>query len=127
VTLGETAMMIRYIKAVYPVFTAQASRQDTEAQGASRDVIMLDDVLHVWQDFFSGIPAEIAFAAVKDFAASDRKGLPPVPGQILGIIKQKQRKKEFDLLFQVTLDNMTVSPETEKDFLPAQLRLAEAN
>ena len=76
-TRYETQKSMAVLKATYPNFYKDMTRRDAEG------------VVALWTDMFSEDSYNAVAAAVKAFIASDRKGFPPVVGQV------KQRVTEL--------------------------------
>lgn len=76
-TRDETLKIMAVLKATYPNFYKDMTRRDAEG------------VVALWTDMFSEDSYNAVAAAVKAFIASDRKGFPPVVGQV------KQRVMEL--------------------------------
>jgi hypothetical protein len=69
-TRKETIGIMAIIKANYPMYYKDKSKQELQA------------VVNLWHEMFIDDNADLVVRAVKMFIASDNKGFPPVIGQI---------------------------------------------
>mgnify|MGYP002626607181 CR=1 FL=1 len=102
-TKQEIAKLIAVTKALYPNHFKGYSAEDTEYLIAG------------WGSVLSDYTYEQAGAGLKKFFASDTKGFPPSPGQI--IFNMPPQKTEYELLAEKII--------AEKHKLAAQITMKE--
>jgi len=71
----ETTRIVRIIAATYPNYTLA---KDSEATA---------DAVDLWQAVLAEYPFEVVSGALRSYIKNDRKGFPPVPGQLIEIIE----------------------------------------
>ena len=116
-TKKETYQLFALLEAVYPDILRGVSEEGAKLK------------LSVWQEMFADIPGEQVLRAAKAFIASDRKGFPPVPGQILEKLLQLNSggeitEQEAWCCVARALRNSTYGAEAEFAALPEPIRRA---
>lgn len=85
--------------------------------------------VELWQELFADEPVEEVVAAVKAYAATDRKGFPPVPGQIkeqIAVLRNQNGMSEQDAWEMVNnaLRNSSYGSAEEFAKLPVDVQRA---
>lgn len=73
-TIKETAAVMDVLDIVYPGFLQQ--QKDPKV------------TIRLWTEMLEPYPLRLVMAAVKSLIATDEKGFPPIPGRVLGKIRQ---------------------------------------
>lgn len=115
VTLQEVGQIMDILAAIYPAFYSKQS--DAERYNAAS----------LWASLFEPYPVELVAAAVKSFIASDTKGFPPVPGQIMEKVRlltqpQEMGEAEAWALVKRACSNGIYGAQAEFDALPLPIR-----
>ena len=79
-TIEETAAVMDVLTVAYPDFLRKQRNPGLAIQ--------------LWAELLEPYPLNLVMAAVKSLIATDEKGFPPVPGQVLGKIRQLTDKAE---------------------------------
>lgn len=79
-TKSETAQVLAILKAAYPHFYRNASKQDALT------------AVNLWHELFADDPEDVVAAAVKALIATDEKGYPPHIGAVKAKMRQLTRK-----------------------------------
>lgn len=114
-TREETLGIMSVLKAAYPSYYKDMTRQDAEG------------IVSLWQAMFADDPIEVVAMAVKAHIANDKKGFPPHIGAIKeAIIKLKQpeemTEQEAWALVRKALRNGIYGAQKEYDALPPILQ-----
>ena len=114
-TIKETAAVMDVLDIVYPGFL---QRQ----KGPKMTIRM-------WTEMLEPYPLKLVMAAVKSLIATDEKGFPPVPGQVLGKIRQltaadngQLTEQEAWNLVRQAVGNGIYSSREEFDRLPPEVQ-----
>lgn len=110
-TREETLVILSYIKANYSGFFKDMKKNDA------------NDVVNSWAFMFSDHSADLVAVAVKKFIATDTKGFPPTPGQIIAeIVKMTSPEEMTELeawnLVKKALSNGIYGAKEEFEKLP---------
>ena len=110
-TLQDVGQIMDILTAVYPAFYSK--QDDRERYNAAM----------LWASLFEPYPVEIVAAALKGFIASDTKGFPPVPGQIMAKVRlltqpQEMNEAEAWALVKKACSNGIYGAQKEFDMLP---------
>lgn len=103
------------LAAIYPAFYSKQS--DGKRYNAAS----------LWAALFEPYPVDLVIAAVKSFIASDTRGFPPVPGQILEKVRLLTQPREMSeaeawALVKRACSNGIYGAQTEFDALPLPIR-----
>lgn len=114
-TLQEVGQIMDILAAIYPAFYSKQS--DNERYNAAS----------LWASLFEPYPVKLVAAAVKSFIASDTKGFPPVPGQIMEKVRlltqpQEMSEAEAWALVKRACSNGIYGAQAEFDALPLPIR-----
>lgn len=88
---GDISKLLAVIVAAYPMHFRNRSEQDAR------------DQLSAWYAVLGEYPYEVANAALRSYLASDTKGFPPVPGQIIDHIVRITRAETMPAMEAWTL------------------------
>lgn len=118
-TIQEVSKLIYVVKATYP---------QTFSRHTTRD---LDNMIAAWGSVLEDYTYEQASAGLKIYLASDTKGFPPSPGQVIDCIhkiisgsKQELNAMEAWALVRRALRNSIYGAEEEYSRLPPVVRKA---
>ena len=114
-TREETLGIMSVLKAAYPLYYKDMTRQDAEG------------IVSLWQTMFADEPLEVVAMAVKAHIARDTKGFPPHIGAIMGeIVKLKQpnelTEQEAWVCIRKAVSNGIYGAQKEFDALPPILQ-----
>lgn len=116
---AEVLEVVYTIKAAYPSHYARFTKLD------------FDNMVSVWDGTLEGYTYGQVSAGLSMFLASDTKGFPPVPGQVIECIKRMQRpvaedytNTECAALIRRALSNAVYHAEEEFERLPEICRRA---
>ena len=115
-TIKETAAVMDVLDIAYPGFL---QRQKDPAM-----------TVRLWAEMLEPYPLKLVMAAVKSLIATDEKGFPPVPGRVLGKIRQLTETDKDHLteqeawnLARRAASNGIYSSREEFDRLPPEVQL----
>lgn len=118
-TVQEVSKLIYVIKATYP---------QTFAKHTTRD---LDNMIAAWAAVLEDYTYEQSSAGLKIYLASDTKGFPPSPGQVIDCIQKTMRTPELELnaleawvLVRRAIRNSIYNAEEEYNRLPEAVQKA---
>lgn len=111
----ETASVLSILKAAYPNFYRDMGNQD------------LMNIVNLWTDLFVDYDVGTVGNAVKALIASDTKGFPPVPGQVLEKIRlltvaPERTEGEAWAIVKAAIRNSAYHSREEFDKLPPELQ-----
>ena len=84
-TLQETAKIVYVIKATYPAHFARYTTKD------------YDNMIQAWTGVMEDYTYTQASAGLKIYLASDTKGFPPSPGQVIDCITRNMTQPELKM------------------------------
>lgn len=79
----ETMKILSVLRGAYPAFYRDTTRQEAEA------------IVNLWADMFAGDDYILVAAAVKSLIVADKKGFPPVIGQVKEYIRKLTASEEM--------------------------------
>ena len=118
-TLQETAKIVYVIKATYPAHFTKYTTKD------------YDNMIQAWTAVMEDYSYQQASAGMKIYLASDTKGFPPSPGQVIDCITKTMEQPELEMnaleawdLVRHALKNSAYHSEEEFAKLPSVVRRA---
>ena len=118
-TRSETIKIVYVIKATYPTHFARYTTAD------------FDNLIQAWQAVLEDYTYQQASAGLRIYLASDTKGFPPSPGQVIDCIQKTMAHQELDMnaleawdLVRHALKNSAYHSEEEFSKLPPVVRRA---
>ena len=118
-TLQETAKIVYIIKATYPAHFTKYTTKD------------YDNMIQAWTAVMEDYSYQQASAGLKIYLASDTKGFPPSPGQVIDCITKTMKQPELEMnaleawaLVRKALGNSGYNAEGEFAKLPPAVQRA---
>ena len=118
-TRSETIKIVYVIKATYPTHFARYTTAD------------FDNLIQAWQAVLEDYTYQQASAGLRIYLASDTRGFPPSPGQVIDCIQKTMAHQELDMnaleawdLVRHALKNSAYHSEEEFSKLPPVVRRA---
>ena len=116
-TRNEAAEVISAIKTTYPKFYEKTSPRDIEG------------MLNIWASIFADYSLRTVMAGLQAYIVNDEKGFPPVPGQVIAMIRTASKKSEMSALeawamVRKAVQNSNYHAEEEYDRLPEAAKTA---
>lgn len=118
-TLKETTKIVYVIKATYPAHFAKYTKKD------------YDNMIQAWTAVMEDYTYMQASAGLKIYLASDTKGFPPSPGQVIDCITKTMKQPELEMnaleawaLVRKALGNSGYNAEGEFAKLPPAVQRA---
>lgn len=111
----ETMKILSVLRGAYPAFYRDTSRQEAEA------------IVSLWADMFAEDEYMLVAAAVKSLIVADKKGFPPVIGQVKEYIRkltapQEMTEQEAWALVAKAIRNGTWGAKEEFEALPPKIQ-----
>ena len=111
----ETMKILSVLRGAYPAFYRDTSRQEAEA------------IVNLWAEMFRDEDYMLVSAAVKSLIVADKKGFPPVIGQVKEYIRKLTEPEEMTeqaawALVAKAVRNGTWGAKEEFDALPPQIQ-----
>lgn len=111
----ETMKILSVLRGAYPAFYRDTSRQEAEA------------IVNLWAGMFAEDDYQLVAAAVKALIVADKKGFPPVIGQVKEYIRkltapEEMTEQEAWALVSKAIRNGTWGAKEEFEALPPQIQ-----
>ena len=111
----ETMKILSVLRGAYPAFYRDTSRQEAEA------------IVNLWAGMFAEDDYQMVAAAVKALIVADKKGFPPVIGQVKEYIRkltapEEMTEQEAWALVSKAIRNGTWGAKEEFEALPPQIQ-----